>query len=69
MNEKLRLKRMEAASPMMFSLLQEYVNLVNELPLENYNQCQERNDLEQQVNTLSDMINWGFEEEEDDYEE
>ena len=65
---KIKLKRMEAAAPMMFSLLVEYRDWTQEADFtfygEDYGDRETMDWLNQQTTTLIDMVNCGFEEDE-----
>ena len=65
MNEaKIKLKRMEAAAPMMFSLLVGFHEWIRGADFTLYDESEHAtmNWLDQQTETLIDMVNWGFEE-------
>ena len=67
MNEaKIKLKRMEAAAPMMFSLLVGFHEWIRGADFTLYDESEHAtmNWLDQQTETLIDMVNWGFEEDE-----
>ena len=60
---KEKLNRMKAAAPMLFSLLTQFYEWSYDVTVEDDDTCTTQNWLNQQVETLTNMINFGFENE------
>ena len=60
---KEKLNRMKAAAPMLFSLLTQFHEWSYDVTVEDDDTCTTQNWLNQQVETLTNMINFGFENE------